>query len=143
MRGGKTTLWEGGHRVPCFIRWPNGKLRVAGDVPGLGQAQDILPTLLELCGAKTPPNVRFDGISLTEVLRGRSVPPADRTLVVRFSRMDHPSPTRGDACVMWRSWRLVQDKELFDLRTDPVQERNLFGQYPEVVARLREHYTTW
>ncbi|HAK97144.1 MAG TPA: hypothetical protein DCM87_19685, partial [Planctomycetes bacterium] len=45
MKGGKTTLWEGGHRVPCFVRWPAGGLRPAGDVGGLTQVQDILPTL--------------------------------------------------------------------------------------------------
>ena len=54
MRGGKVTLWEGGHRVPCFIRWPAGGLRPAGDVTGLTQVQDLLPTLLELAGVKPP-----------------------------------------------------------------------------------------
>ena len=51
----RSSLYEGGHRVPCFIRWPAGKLRPAGDVAELTEAQDLLPTLAGLCGIKTPP----------------------------------------------------------------------------------------
>ena len=78
MKGGKVTLWEGGHRVPCFIRWPAGGLRAAGDVAGLTQVQDLLPTLLELAGVKPSARAKFDGLSLAGVLRGTSEPPADR-----------------------------------------------------------------
>ena len=143
MKGGKITLWEGGHRVPCFIRWPVGGLRPAGDVAGLTQVQDLLPTLLDLSGVKEPANAKFDGISLADVLRGKSEPPADRSLVVQFSRMDHPVPEQGDACVMWQRWRLVQDKELYALAADPAQERNVIADHPDVAARLRAHYAQW
>ncbi len=95
MRGGKVTLWEGGHRVPCFVRWPAGGLRPAGDVAGLTEVQDLLPTLLDLAGVKPPAAAKFDGLSLAGVLRGTSEPPADRTLVVQFSRMDHPAAAAG------------------------------------------------
>lgn len=143
MKGGKVTLWEGGHRVPCFIRWPAGGLRAPGEVTGLTEVQDLLPTLLELAGVKPAPRATFDGISLAGVLRGTNEPPADRKLVVQFSRMDHPAPERGDACVLWKRWRLVQDKELYDLNADPAQERNVIAEHPEVAAQLRAHYTQW
>ncbi|MCX7825240.1 MAG: sulfatase-like hydrolase/transferase [Verrucomicrobiae bacterium] len=140
MRGRKIELYEGGHRVPCFIRWPGGKLRAPGDVGGLTQAQDLLPTLAELCGLKS--QTAFDGANLADVLRGaREVP--DRTLVSQFSRMDRPSPQRGDACVMWRRWRLIHDRELYDLATDPQQKQNVIGRHPDVAARLRAHYAKW
>ncbi|MBM3888274.1 MAG: arylsulfatase [Verrucomicrobia bacterium] len=159
MRGRKIELYEGGHRVPCFIRWPAGKLRAPGDVAGLTQAQDILPTLAELCGLNVARDSvaglksddsrhgvagyeRFDGVSLAGALRGKGDVP-DRTLVVQFSRMNHPSPEKGDACVMWRRWRLIQDKELYDLATDPQQKRNVIEQHPDVAARLRQHYAKW
>lgn len=143
MKGGKVTLWEGGHRVPCFIRWPAGGLRPAGDVAGLTQMQDLLPTLLDLCGVSAAAGVQFDGISLAETLRGKREPPADRMLVVQFSRMDHPAPQRGDACVLWRRWRLVQDRELYDLAADPAQEHNVIADHPDIAARLRAHYARW
>ena len=60
MRGSKCTLWEGGHRVPCFVHWPGGGLRAPRDVPGLTQVQDILPTLVELCAIARHPGP-FDG----------------------------------------------------------------------------------
>lgn len=155
MRGQKITLYEGGHRVPCFVRWPGGKLRAAGDIGGVTTVQDLLPTLLDLCELKGPQSSanaasseqsaqpKFDGISLAGVLRGDARVPEDRTIVIQFSRMQAPVPVQGDACVLWRRWRLVENKELFDLATDPVQQRNVIDQFPQVVARLRAEYDRW
>jgi arylsulfatase len=144
MRGNKTTLYEGGHRVPCFVRWPAGRLRPAGDVGGVTQCQDVLPTLIDLCGLKRPDGaVAFDGTSLAGVLRdaGASVP--DRVLTVQYSRLQNQRPQKGDACVMWRRWRLVGDKELYDLTADPAQKDNVIDQHADVVKRLRESYDKW
>lgn len=144
MRGAKITLYEGGHRVPCFIRWPGGKLRSPGEVAGLTQVQDLLPTLLGLCGV-TPGEqaVRtMEGLDLSDALRGGTVP-EDRMLVIQFSRMQAPRPTAGDACVLWRRWRLINDTELYDLSTDPAQRRNVIDQHAEIAKRLRDHYKGW
>ena len=143
MRGQKIDLWEGGHRVPCFVRWPAGKLRPAGDVPGLAEVQDILPTLADLCGLRKMRTTRFDGLSLAKVLRGKQSPPADRMLVVQFSRMEAPAPRKGDAAVLWKRWRLVGDKELYDLNSDFGQKNNVIQQHPEIAAKLRAHYDKW
>ena len=69
MRGKKTEIWEGGHRVPCFIRWPEGGFGKPRDIGGLTQVQDILPTLLELCRIEPEENPMFDGMSLAPLLR--------------------------------------------------------------------------
>jgi len=53
MRGAKASLYEGGHRVPCFIRWPRGGLRAPGDVGAMVHVTDLLPTLVDLCGLKS------------------------------------------------------------------------------------------
>lgn len=143
MRGKKIALYDGGHRVPFFIRWPAGKLRAAGDVSALTQVQDVLPTLLELCRVTAPAGARFDGASLAGLLRGTGTPPPDRNLVVQFSRMNDPRPKPGDAAVLWRRWRLVADKELFDLATDPAQERNVIDRFPDIASAMRAHYTRW
>ncbi len=153
MKGGKTTLWEGGHRVPCFIRWPNGHLRPPGDVAGLTQVQDIFPTLCELLQLRVPPGVHFDGISLAPVLRGEGEVPEDRMLVINYSRMPlknaRPTPDSGavprreGAAVLWKRWRLLEDKALYNLEDDPLQERNVMDQYPEVAARMRSHLDAW
>ena len=48
MRGMKTQLWDGGHRVPLFIHYPDGEF-TTNMVDGLTQVQDILPTLIDIC----------------------------------------------------------------------------------------------
>jgi len=82
MKGSKATLWEGGHRVPCFVRWPSGGLRPPSDVGGLTQVQDLLPTLIDLLGLSAPAGAAFDGTSLAPVLRGRAAVPDNWMLVI-------------------------------------------------------------
>ncbi|MCX7885971.1 MAG: sulfatase-like hydrolase/transferase [Verrucomicrobiae bacterium] len=153
MKGGKTTLWEGGHRVPCFIRWPAGNLRAPCDLPGLAHAQDLLPTLLDLCGIPLPSGTRFDGISLADALRGKTEVPPDRMLVINFSRMplginryttDNPAvPRREGAAVLWKRWRLLEDRELYNLETDPLQQRNVITDHPDIARQMRAHLDRW
>jgi len=153
MKGGKTTLWEGGHRVPCFMRWPAGGLRPAGDVDGVTAVQDILPTLVDLLDLDVPPEARFDGISLADVVRGRTEVPADRSVVINYSRMPFKAmrtapdsaavPQREGAAVLWKRWRLLGDKELYNLEDDPLQERNVIGSHPEVAAQMRARLDAW
>ena len=142
MRGKKIELYEGGHRVPCFVRWPAGGLRAPGDIRGLVEVQDLLPTLLELCGI-TAPAASFDGANLAAVLRDPATAPPDRTLVIQFSRMNDPEPKKGDACVLWRRWRLVSDRELYELDSDPGQVANVIDAHPDVAARMRAYYDAW
>jgi arylsulfatase len=143
MRGRKIDLYDGGHRVPCFVRWPAGKLRKPGDIAELTQVQDLLPTLGDLCGLKAPASAKFDGISLARLLRGEAEKLPDRMLVVQFSRMNEPRPQKGDAAVLWQRWRLVQDKELYDLAADPEQKANVIEKLPDVAAKMRKHYERW
>jgi hypothetical protein len=77
------------------------------------------------------------------LLRGESEQLQDRTLFVQFSRMQAPVPQKGDGAVLWQRWRLVQDKELYDLAADPGQTNNLITQRPDVAARLRAEYDAW
>jgi arylsulfatase A-like enzyme len=153
MRGMKTQLWEGGHRVPCFIRWPDGGFTPPHDIEGLTQVQDILPTLIDLCELDKPSSSDFDGISLAPVFRGERDVPEDRMLVISYSRMpvgfNSPSPysqsilTRDDAGVLWKRWRLLEDRELYDLSSDPLQQTNVIDRYPEVAEKMRKHLYDW
>ncbi|MFM8577212.1 MAG: sulfatase-like hydrolase/transferase [Planctomycetaceae bacterium] len=153
MKGGKTSLWEGGHRVPCFVRWPGGGLRPAGDVDGVTEVQDILPTLVELLDLDLPPEASFDGISLADVVRGRAEVPADRSVVINFSRMPIGAmrsapgsaavPRREGAAVLWKCWRLLGVTELYPLDEDPLQERNVIGQHPDLAAQLLTRLDAW
>ncbi len=153
MRGRKTQLWEGGHRVPLFIRWPAGGFGGSRDIDGLTEVQDLAPTLIELAGLVTPDAPRFDGISLAPVLRGRAPVPPERMLVINYSRMpfgfDYPSPAspsimrREGAGVLWKRWRLLEGRELYNLAADPMQQRNVIADHPKVAAKLRSHLDSW
>lgn len=139
MRGSKTQYYDGGHRAACFIRWPAGGLRKPGDVDALAQNQDLLPTLIDLCGLAAPPGATFDGASLAPLLKGAADTLPDRMLVVQYGRR----PVKGDCAVMWNKWRLVKGAELYDLKTDPAQARDVAAQFPDVLARMRGHYEKW
>jgi len=140
LRGSKTTYYEGGHRVPCWVRWPAGRLAGPRDINVPAQMQDMLPTLLDLCGVPKPANSAFDGTSLAALLRdaNRSLP--DRMLVVQYSRA---TLQKWECAVIWNRWRLVHGKELYDVWEDRGQERDLASRRPDIVAKLREHYEKW
>jgi arylsulfatase A-like enzyme len=142
MRDRKTSYYEGGHRAICFLRWPEGDLRAAGDVDVLTEVQDLLPTLIDLLSLRAPKGAKFDGVTLAGLLRGktdrlRSL--RDRILVVQYGQ----TPARYDAAVMWNKWRLVKGTELYDLKTDPGQERNVAAEHADVAKKLRTHYDGW
>lgn len=141
MRGKKMSLYDGGHRVPLFVRWPAGHLRAAGDVDALTECQDILPTLLDLCGIRSAP--KFDGLTLGNVLRDASTSLPDRMIVSQFSRMDKPVPAKGDGVVMWKKWRLVSGSELYDVGNDIGQTNNVINTFPAIAKKMREHYDFW
>jgi arylsulfatase len=129
--------------VPCFIRWPGGKLGSPRDVDALTICQDVLPTLIELCDLPPPKIANFDGVSLAGLLRGAETSLTDRMPIIQFSRMNAPVPKRGDACVLWNKWRLVNDKELYDVKTDPGQMRDVAAEHADVVSQMRSHYASW
>jgi hypothetical protein len=64
-------------------------------------------------------------------------------LVIQFSRMNAPRPQKGDACVLWRQWRLVGDQELYDVVGDPSQKEDVAARHLGVVAKMRTHYERW
>ncbi|MBA7570394.1 hypothetical protein ES708_12144 [subsurface metagenome] len=92
-------------------------------------------------------------MSLASVLRGERDVPEDRILVINYSRMpsgfNSPSPysqsilRRENAGVLWKRWRLLEDRELYDLSADPLQQTNVIDRYPEVVEKMRRHLYDW
>lgn len=139
MRGRKGSVYEGGHRVPLIMRWPNGKLKAGGTVARLTAHIDILPTLIDLCGLKAP-DAAFDGASIRRLLfpDGRAWP--ERKLVVE-SQWGRFTPVKWRGCsVMTDSLRLVNGEELYDLAADPGQTKNIAEDRPQKVRELREVY---
>jgi len=108
---------------------------------------------MDLCQLHTRTLTDFDGISLASILRGHSEVPEDRMLVVNYSRIpggfNSYSPygqailKKTGACVLWKRWRLLEDRVLNDLSVDPMQQTNVIDQYPEVAARMRQYLDHW
>jgi arylsulfatase A-like enzyme len=157
LRGEKKSYYEGGHRVPCFIRWPSRGWEGGREVATLTEVQDLLPTLLDGSGIPSPQNLEVTGKSLVPLLEGKPMPELDdRIIVVQYGAFDEKSgrkgpvfenaisgPAYGKAAVCWGEWRLVHDKELYNLKTDRGQKVNLIKSEPEIAAKLRKAYREW
>ncbi len=145
MRGKKGSKYDGGHRVPFFLHWPAGKMTTPTDVKPLAHAIDVLPTLIELCEIPSPEDVDFDGRSIASLLRGKPDPDVDwddRILVTDSQRVKDPIMWKSSS-VMTSRWRLVDGKELYDIKADPGQKTDLATAYPAEVRRLRDFYQGW
>ena len=146
MRGVKSTVYEGGHRVPFFIHWPAGGLTGGQDRSQLTAHLDVLPTLAELCGFDLPESLELDGVSFAEVLRDPAVPaPRDHYITqlhggARFVSEPKPFLT---SCVVKDDWRLVDGEKLFHLKSDPMQNRNIADKHPEILKELRALYQNY
>ena len=141
MRGKKGSYYEGGHRVPFFIRYPGGGIGGGKDIPDLALHVDFFPTMADLCGLSCE-NLDFDGISLKPLLLGQGGVPDDRLDFVQY-RQDTNPPDLWDSAVIQGKWRLVRGKELYDIRSDPGQETDVADRHPDLVQRLRSEHEAW
>jgi len=143
MRGKKASYYDGGHRVPFFIRWPAGGIGGGRDIAEMALHVDVLPTLIELCGLRPPEDIEFDGQSLAPLLRGRADElPGDRVHFVQYHQSTEP-PEMWTNAVMTRRWRLVRGLELYDIKADPAQRHDVAAAHPDVVERLRRAHEAW
>jgi arylsulfatase A-like enzyme len=142
MRGAKGSEYDGGHRVPLFIRWPKSRVGGGRDVDQLAAHVDVLPTLADLCGLDRPAGPPLDGKSLAPLLRGDADAWPERTLFVHSQRIPYPEKWRKCA-VMTERWRLVRGEELYDIQADPGQKNDLAAEHRDVVEQLRGAYEDW
>jgi arylsulfatase A-like enzyme len=140
MRGVKGSVYQGGIRVPFFVRWPS-VVKSGSQVDRTAAHIDVMPTLLEACGVAAPKHT-IDGRSLMPLLQNPGAAWQDRTLFTQWHRGETPEPFRN-AAVRTQRWKLVNGKELFDLADDPAEERDVAASQPDVVARLRGEYERW
>jgi arylsulfatase A-like enzyme len=141
LRGEKKQVYEGGIRVPCFMRFP-GKLDAGREIDRISGMIDILPTLAEACGVPLPQNVEIDGKSLWPLLAGEDVNWPDRALYFQWHRGNAPVAYRN-AAVRTQQYKLVDGKELYDLERDPREQHDISDEQPGVVEKLRQQYEAW
>lgn len=133
LRGQKTELYEGGHRVPTIMRWP-GKI-APGLTDAMGHSIDLLPTFAALAGIEESAYTT-DGLPLHPVLFERTALP-ERTL---YWRADNSWAIRnGD-------WKLVHEygrTELYHLANDLAESRNVMGEHGERALALQQAWKAW
>ena len=144
-RGYKSDVYDGGNRVPLYIQYPNGKL-ANNHINTLAAHFDLLPTLLDLAGISYD-STELDGTSLVELItKGKDTELEDRSFVITNQRVDHPSYDRP-AAVAKGEWRYVRasakSQELFNLEADPMQQKDVKKQYPELAAELDAKLQGW
>ena len=138
MTGAKNSNFDGGHRVPFIFTWPKGNLMGGRDIDQLTAHMDILPSFIEMFGLKAP-KIDFDGTSLKKIIKGDQTALRDRVLLVESQRVKDPVKWRNTA-VMSDQWRLLNAKQLYNIRKDPAQKNDVSGQHPEVKQRLLAAY---
>lgn len=145
------TLYDEVLRVP-FILWGPGRIP-AGQTPGAPVALlDILPTLVELAGGKA--GGRIQGKSLVPLLAGHTGGFAGRALFAEgYATVFHHRRDQDESVPLTCVWdgadKLIlrrsrpESAELFDLRRDPAESRDLAAEDPRRVAHLRERIRAW
>jgi len=141
LRGYKSDVWEGGHRVPFVVRWP-GVVKPGTDCDQLVHQADIMATIADIFDKKLPANAAQDSYSLLPLLHGE-----DKTIrehAVSCSARGVPSLRQG-------TWKLIlasgsggwskggdgQPIQLYNLAEDLGETKNLAAQQPERVAEMR------
>jgi len=142
MRGIKGSVYEGGHRVPCFLHWPAKKLNRGIDIDRMTSHIDILPTLIDLCDLKTPEKVKFkfSGKSWDGLLSGEDAGWEDRTLFLHSQNITQQHEKWKNSLVATEKWRLVNCDELYNIKSDPGEENNVAKENPEIVSQLQQLY---
>lgn len=141
MRGTKGSEYDGGHRVPMIIRWPEGGLAGGKKMDALTAHVDMLPTLASLTGNAFQATKTMDGTDISGYLLGNEEIPK-RFLVTDTQRV--PWPVKGkNSCVMDGNWRLVNGDELYNVSEDPGQQTNLAEKHPDRVAEMNAFYDQW
>lgn len=136
----KATVWEGGIRVPCLMRWP-AKLPKGKVTTQMAITMDLHATFAAAAGAKTPPEKSLDGMDLVPLLISNSKP-IDRTFFWRIDRS-----IRKQKAIRHGKWKYINDGNtmdlLFDLEADIGERTNLGYQHPEVLEDLKSRLAAW
>jgi N-acetylgalactosamine-6-sulfatase len=138
LRARKGTVWEGGIRVPCMMRWP-GIAPQGREISQVAITMDLTATLLKAAGVDTG-RTKLDGVDLMPVITGKRQPFA-RTLFWRAKRGEsvRKAVRHGD-------WKLVIDNgntELHNIARDELEQENVLNANEPVARDLRGRLASW
>jgi arylsulfatase A-like enzyme len=135
LKGSKSSMWEGGLRVPFIMRWP-GKLPAGKVTDEFLTSLELVPTLLAATGAKAPDGVKLDGFDMLTVLQGEA----------KSSRTEMFWQRRSDKAARFENWKWLESakgKGLYDLSTDLGEKNDLSKENPEIAKMMQERFAAW
>lgn len=135
LRGWKHELYDGGVHVPAFLVAP-GKIKPGSNFEPLVRAEDLYPTLASLAGVPLQSSRPFDGVSFAAALEGKGEAP-----VVDWNGIFVYYGAHRNA-----EWKLIaraSGNELYNLRNDPSESKDVAAENPEVVKSLRAKHDAW
>lgn len=135
FRGGKHSVFEGGTHLPTVMHWPNGKV-VEGAWDGLCGALDMFPTLMAMADLKMPETRPLDGKNLWSAMRDKTASPVESYY---WSWHDEDAIRTDD----WRMHRFFNHSELYNIRNDIGETKNVADANPEVVKSLTAKMNAW
>jgi arylsulfatase A-like enzyme len=135
LRGHKITAYEGGSRVPLIVKWPGvtpSEQRTTYPV----MIEDIFPTFLEMAGVKVPKEI--DGQTFATALRKPDTKPSHRAFFWHYPNFYNQPPYSsimlGDYKLIY--WHTSQKIDLYNLKDDLGESKNIATQHPEKVTKL-------
>ncbi|HRH98300.1 MAG TPA: sulfatase-like hydrolase/transferase, partial [Prosthecobacter sp.] len=135
LKGSKSTMWEGGLRVPFIARWP-GKLPAGKVTDEFLTSLEFVPTLLAAAGTQGPEGVKLDGFDMLPILRGEAKSPRREMFWQR----------RGDKAARFQNWKWLESAKgngLYDVSTDIGETHDLTAEKPEIATMMRERFAAW
>ena len=135
LRGHKSTMWEGGLRVPFIACWP-GRIPAGRVTDELLTSLEVWPTFAGVSGAQTPPELKLDGFDALPILRGEKTSP----------RTEMFWQHRSDRAARVGQWKWVDSDRgggFFDLASDIGESKDLSKEKPEELARVKARFEAW
>jgi arylsulfatase A-like enzyme len=137
FRGAKTTVLEGGIRVPMILKWP-ATLPAGKTMDAMVSSLDLLPTFVAAAGGSIQPSDRLTGVDLLPVISEKSDRPTRQSLMWTY--------TVGSA-IRSGDWKLVRLPDrlpvLYHLAADPAEQRDLSPSQPERVGSMLKELGEW
>jgi arylsulfatase A-like enzyme len=148
LRAGKSSLYEGGIRVPLIVRWP--RIVPPGTVCHAPTSNvDFYPTLLACADAEPDPRQRLDGVSILPILKDPQAK-LDRDALFWHYPLEKPHflGGRSSGAIRQGDWKLIEffdthTIELYNLARDPNEQDNLADKYPDKTAELMKCLADW
>ena len=153
-RGMKSFVHEGGIRAPLWIQWP-ARLKAGTVRDELAAHIDLMPTILDAAGVAPPQGHRFDGRSFLPLLTDPNASRPEKPIVLQSHRGDAPFRYHH-FMIRDGDWKLLHASgfgresfpgepkfELYNLKQDPRESKNLVDTNPEVLSRLKQQYDRW